>query len=311
MDLQKLKAFIVVAEELNFRKAAEILGMTQPPLTRLISSLEEEFATALFERSTRKVRLTGAGVYLLKEARELLSRSDNLKRELQSVSKQKAGTLNIGFSTTAFLVSLPKIAGEFRGRFPRVKLELQQESRRGLWEGLKNGRFDACFMEGEPGREDFERHLVQDEAMGVLLPKGHPLTRKKELELRDLKDETFILHPRREHQTFFDRFHRLCEKSGFEPKTYIKNDQESCPVLVAIGKGVSLTIPGSQGYVPAETRFVPLKSLYLPVSVFWSRENSSPSLKGFLSFVAENAALRRPAPECLLEVMHGDAESSV
>lgn len=306
MDLNKLKAFIVVAEELNFRKSAEILGMTQPPLTRLISSLEEELSIQLFERTTRKVRLTGAGVFLLKEARELVSRSEDLEKAVRAIGKQRSGSLSIGFSTTAFLASLPKIIDEFRDRFPRVRLELHQESRRGLLKGLRSSRFDACFLEGEPEEEGFKQHLVQDEALGVLLPKKHPLAKRKEIELRDLKNETLILHPRHEHQTFFDTINRLCEQSGFKPKTYIKGENESCPVLVAIGKGVSLTISSSQSFVPGETHFVPIKKLYLPVSVFWSPENPNPSLKNFLSFVVENQALNGPDAECLMDMMRLD-----
>lgn len=302
MDLQKLKAFVVVAEELNFRKSAEILGMTQPPLTRLIASLEEELATALFERSTRKVKLTGAGVFLLKEARELLSRAETVEKELRAISKQKTGSLHIGFSTTAFLASLPKIREEFQDRFPKIKLELHQESHRGLIEGLKNSRFDVCFLEGEPGKEGFAHHIVQDEALGVLVPKKHPLAKRKEIELRDLKNETLILHPRKEHHSFFDTIHKLCEKEGFKPHIYIKNENESCPVLVAIGKGVSLTIASSQTVVPQETLFIPIKKLYLPVSAFWLAENPNPSLKSFLSFVIENASLGRGNAECLMDI---------
>lgn len=303
MDLRKLKAFIVVAEELNFRKSAEILGMSQPPLTRLISSLEEELATPLFERTTRRVKLTGAGVFLLKEGRELISRSENLKKELRTFGKQKSGKLSIAFSTTTFLASLPKIIDEFRDRFPKIKLELHQESHRGVITGLKNGSFDAGFLEGKVAAKKLEWHLVQDETLGVLLPTKHSLAKRKEIELRDLKDEIFILHPRREQQDFFDTINRLCEENGFKPKTYAKNENESCPVLVAIGKGVSLTISVAQNLVPDKTHFVPLKKLYLPVSVLWLPENPNSFLKIFLSFVIENESLSQQNAECLMDIM--------
>jgi DNA-binding transcriptional LysR family regulator len=303
MDVRKLKAFVVVAEELNFRKSAELLGMSQPPLTRLIASLEEELSTQLFERTTRKVELTGAGVFLLKEAREIVARSENLEKELRAMGPRRSGKLTVSFSTTAFLACLPKIIDEFRARFPKVKLDLHQESRRGVMEGLKSARFDACFLEGEAEADGLEQHLVQDEALGVLLPKNHRLARRKEVELRDLKDEVFILHPRREQPAPFDTINRLCAENGFTPKTYIKNERESCPVLVAIGKGISLTVSSSQNLVTRETRFVPVKRLYLPVSVYWMFDNSNPSLRSFLSFVIENASLRRPNAECLVDVM--------
>jgi DNA-binding transcriptional LysR family regulator len=303
MDIGKLKAFIVVAEELNFRRSAEVLGMSQPPLTRLISSLERELSTRLFDRTTRTVELTAAGLLLLKEAREIVSRSDNIARELRAVAPRRAGKLNVGFSTTAFLACLSKIVDEFRSHFPKVLLELHQESRRGVLAGLKTAKFDACLLEGSVEANGIETHLVQDEPLGVLLPKNHRLAKRRELELRELKEDVFILHPRREQQAPFDTVIKLCERHGFRPKTYIKNQHESCPVLVAIGKGISLTVSSSHSFVADETRFVPVKRLYLPVSIYWTNDNANPALKSFLSFVIENASLRRPRAECLVDVI--------
>ncbi|WP_413612254.1 LysR substrate-binding domain-containing protein [Bdellovibrio sp. HCB-110] len=303
MDLAKLKAFVVVAEELNFRKSAEILGMSQPPLTRLIASLEEELATPLFERTTRQVKLTGAGVFLLKEGREILAKADELEKEVRSIGKLKTGNLSIGFSTTTFLANLPKIIAEFQDRFPKIKVELQQESRSGIVKGLKTGRFDICFLEGNVSAEPFSQHSVHDESLGVLLPKKHSLAKRKEIELKELKNETVILHPRKESSDFYDTIAQLFKHSGINPKTYIKKENESCPILVATGKGVSLTISGSQNFAPFETHFVPIKKLYLPVSVFWIPENENSSLKTFLSFVIENESLSNKKAECLMDVM--------
>jgi DNA-binding transcriptional LysR family regulator len=277
--------------------------MSQPPLSRLISSLEDELATQLFERTTRSVKLTGAGVYLLKEARELVSRSESVQKELRLISKRRSGTVTLAFSATAFLVSLPKILDAFRDRFPKVKVELQQESRRGIIDGLKDARFDACFLDGQAEVEGAERHLVQDEAVGVLMPRKHPLAKSKSIELRDLRNECLILHPRREQRVLFDMLKRLCRESGFRPKTYVKGDNESCPVLVAIGKGVSLTIAASPASGTRDTAFVPIRQFYLPVSVLWIPGNSNPSLKTFLSVVMENKSFKSRGGECLMDVM--------
>ncbi|TGK31381.1 LysR family transcriptional regulator [Leptospira yasudae] len=303
MDLSKLKSFIVVAEELNFRKSAEILGMSQPPLTRLISSLEEELSTKLFERTTRQVHLTGAGIYLLKEGKEIIARAENLEREVRSIGKLKAGNLNIGFSTTSFLANLPQIIGEFQNRFPKLKFELHQETRIRILKGLRSGQFDVCFMEGSVSEEGLESHSVHDEGLGVLVPKKHSLAKRKEIELRELKDETIILHPKKEAGKFYDTISQLFKQSGIKPKIYVKNDRESCPILVATGKGVSLTVLGAQNIAPTETQFVPIKRLYLPVSVFWSPENKNPLLRTFLSFVIESDSFKNKKAECLMDVM--------
>ncbi|AYV57770.1 LysR family transcriptional regulator [Leptospira kmetyi] len=303
MDLSKLKSFIVVAEELNFRKSAEILGISQPPLTRLISSLEEELSTKLFERTTRQVQLTGAGIFLLKEGKEIIARAENLEREVRSIGKLKAGKLNIGFSTTSFLANLPQIIDEFQNRFPKLKFQLHQETRIRILKGLRSGHFDVCFMEGTVSEEDLESRSVHDEGLGVLVPKKHPLAKRKEIELRELKDETIILHPKKEAGKFYDTISQLFKQSGIKPKLYVKNDRESCPILVATGKGVSLTVLGAQNIAPSETQFVPIKKLFLPVSVFWAPENKNPLLKTFLSFVIESDSFKNKKAECLMDVM--------
>lgn len=303
MDLSKLKSFIVVAEELNFRKSAEILGMSQPPLTRLIASLEEELATPLFERTTRQVKLTGAGIFLLKESRELIAKADTLEKEVRAIGKLKSGKLSVGFSTTTFFANLPKIVSEFHTRFPKLKLELHQDSKAGILKGLRNGRFDVGFLEGASLEDGLSVQAVHDEALGVLLPKIHPLAKRKEIEFSDLNNETIILHPRKDSSRFYDTIAQLFKQNNIKPKIYLKNENESCPLLVATGKGLSLTIASSQNVAAGETKFVPLKKTYLPVSVLWEPASQNPTLKTFLSFVIENSSYGTKEPECLMDVM--------
>ena len=300
MDIARLKAFIVVAEELNFRKSADRLGMSQPPLTRLIASLEEELDTPLFERTTRQVRITGAGVVLLKEAREIMSALGRIETEVRSMGKDRRGALKVGFSAAVFLARFPTIIEEFSNRFPKLKLDLQQDSTREILHGLKKGLFDIGFVEGITSDKNLESYQVQDEVLGVLLPKKHPLAKRKEIEFSELKNETIILHSKHEAEEFHSRISRLIQGLKEKPKIYIKNDRESCPILVATGKGVSLTIAGSQNFAMNETKFVPIKEMFLPVSVFWRKENENSSAQVFLSFVMENRSLKHQKGECLV-----------
>lgn len=303
MDLCKLRHFIVVAEELNFRRSAEILGMSQPPLTRLIASLEDELSTKLFERTTRLVKLTGAGVFLLKEGREILANAERIEAEIRSIGKLKAGSLTVGFSATAFSVNLPTILREFQDRFPKLKLQLNQEARDRILKGLKKGEFDVCFLDGSLTDDVLASQIVRDEELGLLVSKNHRFAKRKQIELQELKDETVILHPRKDNDIFYDGIHRLFKQHGIMPKIYLKNDRESCPILVAIGKGVSLTIANSQHCAAADTLFIPIKRLYLPVSVFWNPTNVNPSLKCFLSFVTESSTFQKRGAECLMDAM--------
>lgn len=303
MDIKELRAFIVVAEELNFRKSADILGMSQPPLTRLISALEEEIGTKLFERSTRKVKMTSAGIFLLHEAREVVAKVEDIKKELRSIEKIRKGEINVGFSTASFLARLPKIIDEFKVSFPKISMNLHQASRKKILTDIKNGTLDIGFIEGAISELKFNSILVKDEPLGALLPNKHPLAKRKELKISDLKNETIILHPRKDHPDFFDAIHQLFESNGVHLKTYIKAAGESCPYLVSLGKGVLLTIEGSQSKVPEETVFVPIPNLHMPVSAVWDKDNDDTVLKSFISFVSENKSLGKQTPGCLYELM--------
>ena len=301
MDLNKLKAFIVVAENLNFRRSAEILGMSQPPLTRLIAGLEKDLESVLFERTTRSVRLTAAGVVLLREAREIMGALDRIEMDLRAVGKIKKGVLNIGFSPTVFFARFSTIMNEFNERFPHVKTELHQDSKTEILKGLQDGRLDVGFLDAITTHPGLQSGVVQDEVMGVLLNKDHKLSRKKEISFSELKDETIILHPRAEAPEFHDRMLKLIRAVEPRPKVYIKGHNEVCPILVATKKGVSLTIAGANAFAPKETVFVPVKNLFLPVSVFWNDENISPSLKVFLGFVLEKRSIKQPQADCLMD----------
>lgn len=300
MDVGKLKAFIVVAEELNFRRSAEILGMSQPPLTRLIASLEHELDTKLFERTTRRVRLTGAGVLLLREAREIASAISRIESDVRAIGKKTAGVLKIGFSRAAFMARFPAVIDEFQVRFPKITLDLREKSSKEIVKHVKNGRLDVGFVEGVTSDPEIESHEVDSENLGVLLPKKHPLSTRKEIQLSDLKDDTIILHHRGEVAEWHDRVARLIKGMTRRPKIYIKGDEECCPILVATGRGVALTIAGSQNTAPYHTRFVPIKDMCLPVRVFWKGENENPYLRTFVSFTIEKRSVLPQKTECLV-----------
>lgn len=298
MDIGKLKAFIVVAEELNFRRSAEILAMSQPPLTRLIASLEQELGTRLFDRTTRSVRLTGAGVLLLREAREIVAALSRIETEVRAAGRIKAGNLRIGFSRTAFMARFPALIEAFRERFPKIRLDLQEAPGREILQAVKDGRFDFGFVEGITSRDALESHEIAAETLGVLVGQKHPLAKKKQIRFQDLKDETIILHHRREAGEFHDRIAHLIKNMAKKPKVYVKGDGESCPILVALGKGVSLTIAGARNAAPEHTRFVPVRDMFLPLRIFWKEGGHTPHTKTFLSFAIENKSVLPQRTEC-------------
>lgn len=299
MDFEKLKAFIVVAEELNFRRSAEILGMSQPPLTRLIAGLEKELNVQLFERSTRRVKLTSAGVVLLKEAKEIKSALKRIESDVKTAGKVKNGSLRIGFTTTAYMVGFIDIVNRFKEQFPTIKLELQESNGKKILKGISEEQFDVGVIEGVPQFESLQTHLLNLENVGALLPSKHPLAKRKSLSLKDLKNETFILHHKNEESEFHKLIAKTLNTLKKSPSVYIRREGESCAILVATGKGISLTLEGATLNTPRGTSFVPVTDLFLPTQIFWNKDEISPELNTFLSFIIENKTLAQNQTRCV------------
>ncbi|MBX3041521.1 MAG: hypothetical protein KF789_12510, partial [Bdellovibrionaceae bacterium] len=127
----------------------------------------------------------------------------------------------------------------------------------------------------------------------------HALAKRKEIDFEELQNDTIILHHKREAEEFHERISKLIQGLKKRPRIYIKADAENCAILVAVGKGVALTIAGAQRLAPEGTRFVPLKEMFLPVSIFWKEGEQDPTLQTFLSAVIENRSLRKSKTHCL------------
>lgn len=300
MDLEKLKAFVVLAEELNFRRSAEILGMSQPPLTRLIAGLEKELGVKLFERSTRSVRLTGAGVVLLKEAREIQASLRRIETEVRLAGKLKSGVLRVGFTNVAFMSGFLDLVEDFKDQFPHLQIELEENTGKRILSGLKEGAYDIGVVEGVVSFPSLSSHQLSAEEVGALVPSKHALAKKTQLRLEDIIHETVILHHKKEQSQFHKLIAQTLKRLKQNPSVYIRREGESCQVLVATGKGISLTLSGTTSMAPKRTKFIPLVDLILPVRLFWNEGKAlSPELQTFLSFMIEGKTVSQSSMRCL------------
>jgi DNA-binding transcriptional LysR family regulator len=274
--------------------------MSGPPLTRLIASLEKELSTQLFERTTRSVYLTGAGVLLLKEAREITSAFARIETDVRAAGKTKSGMLKIGFSRTTFVTRFPSLVEEFRNRFPKIKVELLEESSHEVVTLLKDGRIDVAFTEVKNNTDDLKIHKVSSESVGVLLPRNHPLAKRKAIQFCDLLNETVIVHSLREAAEFNDRTSHFLDRKTKKLQIYIKKQNESCPILVATGKGVSFTVNGAWSAIMDHICLVPVIDMAIPIYMIWNPETEASQLKSFLGVVIEKQHVLPHRAECLV-----------
>jgi DNA-binding transcriptional LysR family regulator len=290
MDLHHLRCFVALAEELNFRRAAERLHMTQPPLTRLIARLEDDLGVKLVQRTTRKVKLTTAGEILLVDAKELLAKAEQTVWHVRQTAAREEGRLGIAFSKMALYGVVPKILPAFRDRFPQIQVDVLEICTEQQVEALKTARIDIGFLH-PPLRANFLGMLsIGKERLMIALPDNHPLAFQAEVALQDLAQETFLLHPREEGPVLYDQILELCRQAEFTPKVVHKASNQTFLGLVTARVGICFIAPSIKLADPLGIVFVPLAGIAptLEYAVAWRQGDPSPFVHTFLEMIREN-----------------------
>lgn len=193
MELRQLRQFAVVAETLNFRRAAERLHMAQPPLSVAIRKLEGELGTPLLERGRRGVRLTGAGAAVLDATQKCLTDAEQIRTAAQHATQGESGRLRVGFVGSATYALMPRLLPWFRRRYPRVDLELRESTSTDILALVEEERLDVGLLRFPiVAATALQLQIVERDVLCAVLPAGHPLARKRPLLLRDLAEGPFI-----------------------------------------------------------------------------------------------------------------------
>jgi len=241
IELRHLRYFLVVAETLHFSKAARRLGMAQPPLSQQIKRLEHLLGHALFERTTRGVKLTAAGQLLERRARSTIEKVDEDLAQVRRLGRGEEGTLTVGFSGSVMFTELPAAIQSFRRRYPKVELRLRELVTSAQIAALLNGQIDLAFLRDGDPTEGIRISTLLKEKYVAVLPESHPLARRRTLDVKKLEGEPFIMFARRMGPLAYDRTIACCERSGFRPNIVQDAPQWLTLVrLVAAGLGVTL-----------------------------------------------------------------------
>jgi len=259
VELRHLRAFVAVAEERHFRRAAERLGMTQPPLSILIQVLEQEIGTLLLRRTRRSVELTEAGTLFLAEARDVLERAQRAIKLARDVEQGNAGRLEVGFTNScAFNPVLCRLFRAFRERYPQIDLILTELNTLALFEAVRDRKLDAAFL--RPPVDEADEVVVEpvlDEEMVVALPAGHALASEPALPLAALRKETILLRPRPVGTGLADAVVAACRDAGFRPLLGEQSAPQMSSILslVAAGLGVSIVPASMRSILPSEIAY--------------------------------------------------------
>lgn len=249
LELRRLHAFVAIAQEGHITRAAERLGMQQPPLTRLLQGLESELGVKLVERLPRGVRLTTAGQALLEEAQAVLARADGVAEVVRRADRGEQGRLGIGFTSSAALHPfVPRVLRQFRETLPGVAVVLEEAGTGELMDALVHERLDAAFVRSPlSGTPALQAVPILEEPMLLAMPMEHPLARGPEapLPLSALAGEAFVLYRRRVGLGLYDAILVACREAGFSPRVVQEAPRMAATLsLVAAGLGVSI-VPAS------------------------------------------------------------------
>jgi DNA-binding transcriptional LysR family regulator len=243
MDLRHLRYFVAVAEEGHITAAAERLGIQQPPLSRLIKTVEIELGVQLFRRKARGVELTEAGQVFRDRAVRILSDLEQAVEIAKSTARGERGRLRIGLTPTGpFHPFVPRVIRAFRFAYPQVSLTLEEQLSSELIDQLLDGRLDVAFVWTPPTEGLAIVPLINDELV-VALPDNHLLLhgdrRGDAIALKALMDETFIVYGRKDGFGLFAATIAACRTAGFSPRFGLEATRlASALSLVAAGLGV-------------------------------------------------------------------------
>ncbi|MCR3866524.1 LysR substrate-binding domain-containing protein [Pseudomonas aeruginosa] len=300
MELRHLRYFIAVAEELHFGRAAERLGISQPPLSQQIQALEEEIGARLFERTNRRVELTDAGRLFLDESRQVLAQVDKAVLLARRAHLGELGELKIGFTSSApFTSTIPSSIHAFRKAYPDVHLDLQEMSSRQVLKALLEESLQVGVI--RPLALPDAVHWVElfREPLVAVLRADHPLAAGSEdgLAIAALAEEPFVFFPRSYGTGLYDQVIALTRQAGFSPRIAQEASEAMTIIgLVSAGLGVSI-LPAS--YRRTRVDGVVYRTLSDPeaTTAVWlvRRQNEgSPLALSFIDLVTREAAsLRR------------------
>jgi len=304
MELRHLRYFIAVAEEGHITRAAERLGMQQPPLSQQIRALEKELGVQLFRRKPRGVELTDAGRALLSDARAILAQIDHAFASTRRTARGEQGRIAVGFTSSApFHPFVPRVIRAFREAFPLVSLTLDESGTTELIGDLREERVDAAFIRtpvADPAGLVVDRLL--EEAMVVALPTQHAMARAGRsdsagVNLKRLAGEMFIVYRRHTGPGLYDAIIAACHAAGFSPQV----GQEAPRIvatlnLVAAGLGLSI-VPASLQRMHMDgvtyRRLTGAAQPKAPLHLASRRGDTSSVVRQFLALVRQTAKTHR------------------
>ena len=289
MDIEQLRSFLAVADELHFGRAAERLHVAQPPLSRTIKRLERELGTRLFDRNTRSVRLTSSGQALMDPAKEVLDALRRAETAVRSADHGEVGTVRIAFAGVSTHRLVGRLARVVRSQRPGIELELSSQNfAQPAMKRLLAGETDLALGRWDVVPAEISAQVVMPDSLVLAVPDTHPLAGARRLSIGQLVSEGFVSLPPHEGSVLPDRLRRLAHANGFVAEVVqVAPDTQTALALVSAEVGCHLTLASvAENVTDPHVVFIPLNestpSLDVHLRAAWRRDDQNPALRAVL-----------------------------
>ena len=290
MELRQVRYFVAVAETLSFRRASNLLHVSQPSLSVQIKQLEDELGVSLLRRSKRHVEITRAGEVFLPAAREILLKLKQASAAALHAESGKAGRIRLGFIPTASFHILPLLLDKIRSTLPLVNVELKEGPEAVQIRGIQSGAFDISIGHLGNSYDRIESMLLVRERIVVALPKGHKAARKRAVALKDFEGELFMIPSK----DLFPSLHQLIAMTFVENHVPLNRYQmvehfHTAVALTMARAGFAFLPYWAKNFVPEGVVLRSPSFSIRPLETFalWSRGNADPLVQRVLSLLKE------------------------
>lgn len=290
--LDLTQSFLVLAEELNFRRTAQRLAVDQSALTRRIQKLESLLGFALFERTTREVSLTPAGRAFYEANAGLLHGFGASIRAARRVAEGKSGTLRVGYMAFATIEMMPVAVTRFRAAAPEVDISLSYMRTQGQKLALSDGGLDVGYLIGPFEHSEFHSMTVAVDPLCVLMPAAHPLAARQSIRPADLAGEPLVLGDMAEWEAYRWRLDEMFASASLKPTIALEaSDTLAMIGLVEAGLG-SAIYPARIASVLSPSlvaRPIDDPRFRIETVLVWKRTNRSASVRRYVDIARKLA----------------------
>lgn len=293
IDTALLRSFVVLADELHFARAAERLYIEQPALSQRIRRLERRIGATLFERDTRNVRLTPAGVEFLSDVTEVLRRLDEAVSRARAIGSGGSGTMRLAYTLSVGYETLPALLSGLDDELPGLAVEALEMWEKDLLTAVARRTSDVGLLRYDPEEPELESVLVRSEPLVLAVPHGHHLADRGGVRLAELAGEKFVITPSSLAPGYQGLIEAVFAKAGFTPRG-VANPVPGSRVMSVLQRNAAVALlPASVQLVNpvGVAAFVPIEEEYaaLPVRLV-HRRDAGATVRAFAAHVRRTAA---------------------